>query len=142
MGKESIKGISETIKELRAFGKDIEKLIDAETNEIADQIQTDAKILVPKDFGKLAQSINKSKIKESNYRISVQEKYAAYVEFGTGGLVNIPKGWESLASQFRGKGIKQINIRPQPYLYPAFRKGERDYLKNLKKLLKAYKKKI
>lgn len=142
MAKESIKGISETIKELRAFGKDVEKLIDAETSAIAKQIQLDAKVFVPKDFGKLAQSIETSKIKESNYRITVQEKYAAYVEFGTGGLVNIPKGWESLAAQFRGKGIKQINIRAQPYLYPAFRNGERDYIKNLTKLLKAYKKKI
>ncbi len=55
MAKDSIKGIDETVKELRKFGKDIEKLIDATTNDIALQIEGDAKVLAPKDLGKLAQ---------------------------------------------------------------------------------------
>jgi len=57
-------------------------------------------------------------------------------------LVNVPPGWEALASQFIGKGIKQINIHAQPFLYPAYTKGKKDYLDNLKKLLSKYNKKI
>jgi HK97 gp10 family phage protein len=142
MAKGSIKGIDETVKELRKFGKDIEKLIDAKTAEIAIEIEEDAKILAPKNLGKLAQSIHVVKITDSNYKIVAGVKYAPYVEFGTGGLVNVPKDWGTYPMRFKGKGIKQVNIRPQPYLLPAWIKGKRNYLKNLKKLLSSYKKKI
>jgi hypothetical protein len=174
MAKESIKGIPETIKELRAFGKDIEKLIDAETSDIADQIESDAKKLAPKNFGKLAQSISSSKVKESNYKITVNEIYGAYMEFGTGTKVRVPAEMQSIASQFKGggkkgsykegleaiknwcraKGIDEkfayvifakilgAGVNPQPFLYPAWVKGQKDYFNNLKKLLKAKKKKI
>jgi HK97 gp10 family phage protein len=142
MAKGSIKGIDETVKELRKFGKDIEKLIDAKTAEIAIEIEEDAKVLAPKNLGKLAQSIHVVKITDSNYKIVAGVKYAPYVEFGTGGLVNVPKDWGTYPMRFKGRGIKQVNIRPQPYLLPAWIKGKRNYLKNLKKLLSSYKKKI
>jgi nucleoid DNA-binding protein len=173
MAKESIKGISETIKELRAFGKDIEKLIDAETRDIADQIASDASIKAPKNFGKLSQNIRAERIKESNYKIVSQEVYAGFIEFGTGTKVRVPKELASVAASFknsskgtfkeglesikewcRKKGIDEkaaypifvkilgVGINPQPFLYPAWVKGRKDYLNNLKKLLKAKKKKI
>jgi hypothetical protein len=179
MAKESIKGISETIKELRAFGKDIEKLIDAETSDIADQIESDAKTKAPKNFGKLAQSIGVKKVKSSEYKIYVNESYGAYIEFGTGTKVKVPSEFTEIALQFKGKGrgpqlmgnsfddglrsieewclskgisiflakfiflkILGAGINPQPFLYPAWVKGRKDYLTNLTKLLKAYKKKI
>jgi hypothetical protein len=41
-----------------------------------------------------------------------------------------------MAIEFKGEGVKEINIQPQPYLYPAFVKGRKQYLKDLKKLLK------
>ena len=142
MAKGSIKGIDETIKELRKYGKDVEKLIDAKTAEIAIEIEEDAKVLAPKNLGKLAQSIHVVKVVDSHYKIVAGVKYAPYVEFGTGGLVNVPKDWGTYPMRFKGRGIKQVNIRPQPYLLPAWIKGKRNYLKNLKKLLASYKKKI
>lgn len=142
MAKESIKGIDKTIKELRKYGKEVEKLIDDKTAEAALQIELDAKNIAPKDQGKLAQSIHVVKVKDSNYKIVASVKYAPYVEFGTGGLVNVPKDWGNYPIQFKGKGIKQVNIRPQPYMYPSWMKGRKDYFKNLKKLLLSYKKKI
>jgi hypothetical protein len=173
MAKESIKGVPETIKELRAFGKDIEKLIDAETRDIADQIASDASIKAPKNFGKLGQNIRAERIKESNYKIVAQQPYAGFIEFGTGTKVNVPKELASVAASFknsskgtfkeglesikewcRKKGIDEkaaypifvkilgVGINPQPFLYPAWVKGRKDYLNNLKKLLKAKKKKI
>ena len=172
MAKESIKGIPEVIKELRAIGKDMEKLIDAETLDIAMQIEADAKKYAPKNFGKLAQSINHEKIKESNYRIGTNELYAGYMEFGTGTKVNVPTEFKDLAASFKGKkgnykeGLAAIKlwckakgidekfawvifakilgagVNPQPFLYPAWVKGKKQYLNNLTKLLKKYKKKI
>lgn len=172
MAKESIKGIDQVIKELRSYGKDIEKLIDAETNDIAKQIEGDAKKMAPKNFGKLAQSISSEKVKMSNYKISTQEFYAGYMEFGTGAKINIPAEFQDMAASFKGKkgtykeGLAAIRqwckakgidekfayvifakilgagINPQPFLYPAWIKGKKEYLSNLKKLLSNYNKKI
>lgn len=173
MAKGSIKGVDQVIRELRSYGKDMEKLIDAETNDVALQIEADAKRLAPKNFGKLAQSISKEKIKESQYKISTQEMYAGYMEFGTGTKVSIPAEFKDIAATFKGnktgtyqqglesiklwckaKGIDEkyawvifatilgAGVNPQPFLYPAWIKGKKDYLDNLKKLLSKYNKKI
>lgn len=173
MAKGSIKGVDQVIKELRKYGKDIEVQIDATTNDVAMQIERNAKDLGPKNFGKLAQSISKEKIKESQYRISTQEIYAAYMEFGTGTKVSIPDEFKDMAASFKGKktgsykeGLESIKlwckkkgidekyawvifstilgagVNPQPFLYPAWIKGKKDYLNNLKKLLSKYNKKI
>lgn len=173
MAKGSIKGVDQVIRELRKYGNDMEKLIDAETNDVALQIEADAKRLAPKNFGKLAQSISKEKIKESQYKISTQEMYAGYMEFGTGTKVSIPAEFKDMAATFKGnktgtyqqglesiklwckaKGIDEkyawvifatilgAGVNPQPFLYPAWIKGKKDYLDNLKKLLNNYKKKL
>lgn len=57
-------------------------------------------------------------------------EYAPYQEFGTGGLVSIPAGLEKEAEQFRGAGIRQVNMNPQPFFY-------RPYFEEIPKLLKA-----
>lgn len=53
--------------------------------------------------------------------VFVRAGYAPYVEFGTGGLVNVPRGLEEYAMQFKGRGIKQVNLPARPFMYPAFR---------------------
>ena len=172
MAKESIKGVDQVIRELRKYGKDIEKEIDAETNDVALIIERDAKEFSPKNFGKLAQSIRKEKVKESNYKITVNEFYGGYMEFGTGTKVNIPDEFKDMAASFKGRkgsykeGLESIKlwckakgidekfawvifakilgagINPKPFLYPAWIKGKKTYLDNLKKLLSKYNKKI
>ena len=54
------------------------------------------------------------------------------MEFGTGGLVEVPEELKEVAAQFKGKGIKKINIQARPFLYPAFVKGRVQYLQDLK----------
>uniref|UniRef100_UPI003F6D0529 hypothetical protein n=1 Tax=Polaribacter sp. TaxID=1920175 RepID=UPI003F6D0529 len=92
--------------------------------------------LAPVDLGKLRQGIGKDKIEELNRTIFAREKYSAYMEFGTGGLVNVPPELKELAIKFKGKGVKQINLKPQPFLYPALVNGRKVYLDELKQLLK------
>ena len=96
-----VKGISEVVKQLRKFGKDIEDEINAETEAIAFQIEKDAKQKAPKNFGKLAQSISKEKVSESNYKITVNEDYGGYMEFGTGVKVSVPNEFKDLADEFK-----------------------------------------
>ena len=151
----------------------IDKMIDAETESIAFQIETDAKKLAPKNFGKLAQSISHLKVKPALYKVTVNELYGTYMEFGTGTKVSVPAEFADMANAFKGKkqgtfkqGLEAIKvwckakgipeeaaypifakilgagINPQPFLYPAWVKGKKDYQNNLEKMLKRLNKKI
>lgn len=135
MGSVMIKGLASTIAELRAYGKDIDKMIDAETESIAFQIETDAKKLAPKNFGKLAQSISHAKVKPALYKVTVNELYGAYMEFGTGSKVNVPAEFADMAATFKGKkqgtfkqGLEAIKVWckakgiPEAAAYPIFAK--------------------
>ena len=98
-----VKGISQTIAKLKAFGKDIEKKIDLELEAIAFQVEADAKKLAPKNFGKLAQSISHKKVKSLVWKVTVNEIYGAYMEFGTGTKVRVPAEFAEMAKSFQGK---------------------------------------
>ena len=173
MGSVTIKGLSSTVSELRKFGKDAEELINAETQSTAFNIEEDAKKRAPKNFGKLAQSISHLKVKPALYKVTVNEVYGAYIEFGTGTKVSVPAEFADMAATFKGKkqgtfkqGLEAIKvwckakgipeeaaypifakilgagINPQPFLYPAYIKGKKDYQNNLERLLKSLNKKI
>jgi HK97 gp10 family phage protein len=101
----SVKGINETIKELRKFGKDSIELINAETEDAANDIAGNAKKLAPKNFSKLAQSISVKKEKADLYSVRVNEYYGAYMEFGTGTKVQVPAEFANMAKEFQGQKI-------------------------------------
>lgn len=137
-----VKGIDKVIANLRKYGKEAEKEIAFETETAARNIELYAVNTVVANFGKLGQSIKAVKQTELNWRITANETglapYCAYVEFGTGGLVQVPNELKQQAFLFKGKGIKEVNLRARPYLYPALLRGRKEYLKELKKLLKEY----
>jgi HK97 gp10 family phage protein len=130
--------IGPLLKEIKLFGDEANRFSIAITNSTAEDIVTDAKQRSPVDLGQLRQSIGKTEAREGFNRsfIFANAPYAAYIEFGTGGEVSIPKGFESIASEFKGKGIKKINIKPQPYLIPAYLIGITQYRKKLNEVLK------
>lgn len=132
--KAKLTGTNALLKKFERFGKEGEKEIESLTKIAADEIEAEAKRLAPKDKGAagLSGNIVAEKINKKSWTVTAYEKYSAFMEFGTGGLVSIPKGWESMAAQFKGKGIKKVNLMPQPFLYPAFKKGSREYVKDLK----------
>ena len=134
----NVKNINSVIAELRKYGKEAEQLIDGITEQSARKIEKDAKQYAPANFGKLGQSINAFKESKSNWIIRANAPYAAYVEFGTGGLVNVPTELKDIAITWKGKGIRKINLRPRPYMYPALLKGRNEYLETLKKALSKY----
>lgn len=137
----NIKGVNTVIAELRRYGKEAEKDIEAVTEQMARKIEGYAKISAPTDLGKLGQSIQAVKYTPTNWKIEaggVLAPYAPFVEFGTGGLVDVPQELQEQAIKFKGKGIKQINLRPRPYLYPAFLRGSAEYVEKLKKVLDKY----
>lgn len=97
---------------MRAF---LKAEIEATINDISD----DAKSRVPVDKGFLKNSITPT-ANELNGEVKVGMHFAPYVEFGTGGLVDVPSGISVFALKFKGNGIKQVNLAPRPFLFPAF----------------------
>lgn len=136
-----IKGVNTVIANLRKYGKEAQKDIEGVTELTARNIEKYAKQSAPADFGKLGQSIQAVKENPLNWKVEaggVIAPYAPFVEFGTGGLVEVPNELKEIAIKFKGKGIRQINLRPRPYLYPSLLRGRIEYLDKLKKVLEKY----
>lgn len=137
-----IKGLNTVISDLRRYGKEAEKDIAGVTQQAARNIEKYAKQEAPNNLGDLGQSINAVEQNPLNWKVIANNSglapYAPFVEFGTGGLVDVPQELQEQAIKFKGKGIKQINLRPRPYLYPAFLRGSAEYVEKLKKVLDKY----
>ena len=101
--------------------------------EAVQNIETEAAASAPVDLGILKSSIN-GEVDGLNGVIGTNVKYAPFMEFGTGGLVNVPVGLEDYAAKFKKSGVKQVNIPPHPYLIPAFKKHTTIMIEELKKL--------
>lgn len=129
--------ISKLLSQINSFGDDAKLVAVAVTNKTADNISGNAKQKAPVDLGQLRQSIGNTTatIAKNTSLIFASAPYAAYVEFGTGGKVSVPKGFEDIAIKYKGKGIREVNLRPQPYLIPAYLNGLANYKKDLIKLL-------
>ena len=125
--------ISKLLNQINSFGADAQRMAVAVTNLTADSIVSDAKQRSPVDLGQLRQSIGNTTASIGNNRslIFANAPYAAFVEFGTGGKVRIPSGFEELASRYKGKGIREVNINPQPYFIPAYLQNIPIYQKKL-----------
>jgi HK97 gp10 family phage protein len=136
-----IKGLNTVLANIRKYGKEAEKDIEGVTELVARNIEKNAKNYAPANFGKLGQSIQVVKDTPLNWKVEaggVIAPYAPFVEFGTGGLVDVPNELKDQAIKFKGKGIKQVNLRARPYLYPALLQGRTEYLEKLKKVLDKY----
>ena len=141
MSKSEIKGLNKLLKKFETLDKEIIKNVKDTIEGAAQDIEVDAKVAAPVDFGKLRQGIKLEPIagKEMGYRVVAKEKYSAFMEFGTGGRVKVPTELKEVAIQFKGKGIREVNIQPRPFLYPAFVKNRKILIKDLKDYLKTLK---
>ena len=101
--------------------------------ETVQNIETDATSMAPVDLGILRSSIN-GEVDGLNGVVGSTVRYSPYIEFGTGGLVDVPTGLEDYAIKFKGAGIKQVNLFPRPFLIPAFKKHTAIMLAELEKL--------
>jgi HK97 gp10 family phage protein len=135
-----VKNIKNVEAALKKYGDVAVKEFGRITKDTAQEILGTAKILAPKDEGARAGIVAglKSEQQESplHYKVTAYATHSAYQEFGTGGLVNINEGWGEMARQFIGKGIRQVNLSPQPFMYPAFVKGRKIFNDDLKDSIK------
>jgi HK97 gp10 family phage protein len=137
-----IEGLDALIKRIGKLAPEIAKEVAMEVNASALAIQSKARKSVAAnstDKGRLVGSIQLKEINSGDkitYTVGSRLKYAPYVEFGTGGEVSVPEGYKDFAYQFIGKNIKKINLRPRPYLIPAFESEIPILRKNIKNVIK------
>jgi HK97 gp10 family phage protein len=133
--KPQIRGLDKTISDLKKFGNKADEALNTALETTAFDMVDKAVSLVVVDTGKLKQSIRVVTVSESNFIVEAGggvAPYAPYIEFGTGGLVDVPKEFDEQARRALGKGIKQVNLPPRPYMYPAYIYGLKEIEKNLK----------
>jgi HK97 gp10 family phage protein len=91
--------------------------------------------------GTLKQSIG-SEAKGNTAVIYAKTKYAAYQEFGTGTFVDVKQATalgipaSEIKRLYKGEGKRKVNIQPQPYFFPAVRKGLKKLLTNIENDIK------
>lgn len=101
----NLSGLGNLEKRLKTIQDDLTKKVANEMSASALNIERNAKRNAPVNLGTLRQSISTTaKLGGLTHIVSVGASYAPYVEFGTGGKVEIPNGYEELAAQFKGKG--------------------------------------
>ena len=114
-------GLPSILRNLRIYSRQLRQDLVFEVAKATTNIESKAKSKVVVDTGKLKQSIyHKMDYQKGLGEVGATEFYAPYIEFGTGGNVAIPNGFDSLASEFKGQGIKIINRAAKPFLIPAF----------------------
>lgn len=120
------------LDKMRAFES---KTLSNELGKTGLDIVRMAKRAAPVDKGALKQSISTQRSGKS-VNVVAAANYAPYVEFGTGGSVDLTDMTElgipeSYAAQFKGKGIREVNLPARPFFFSSARIGFKNLLNRL-----------
>lgn len=121
-----IGNLSEVLKRLDTLDAKVQQEVKDEISASALNIQSGAKRLAPVNFGQLRNSIylKEQKVQKGFvFTVGAKASYAPYIEFGTGGKVSIPAGFEDLASGFKGKKAGTFKDMVQALTLWVRRKG-------------------
>jgi hypothetical protein len=118
-----------------------DKAMDNAIKQTAQAIETDAKKNLKDGLQKnpkhkrtyrLLPSIYNKFIQLGERFVGTNVHYAPYIEFGTGDFVDIPAGTEAVAAQYKGRGIKKVNIHAISFLYKAMIGQEKKHIERIK----------
>lgn len=120
------------LDKMRAFES---KTLSNELGKTGMEIVRLAKRSAPVDKGSLKQSISAQRSGKS-INVVAAAHYAPYVEFGTGGRVDLTDMTQlgippSYAAQFKGKGIRDVNLPARPFFFSSARIGFKNLLNRL-----------
>ena len=135
-----LKKLNKKLDNLKKFDK---QTLSNELGRTALDIVNKAKKAAPvgkKAGGTLRQQI-KSEVKGKKAVVESNAAHSPYVEFGTGGMVKLDDMLElgipaSYAEQFKGKGVKEVNLPARPFFFSSAREGLNDLFIRLKKELR------
>ncbi len=113
-------------KQLKNLSLEVQVKIDDYLTSKALDIERDAhQLCTAVDNGFLKSGIIANTTKFLSKSVAANERYSAYIEFGTGHQVRIPPGLEKIAAQFKGKNQDHKGIKAQPFFFPAYFKNVR-----------------
>lgn len=93
-----VNGLAQIQRRARELREKIDAITKEEVARTCYEIEAEAKLKVPVNFGDLRQSgLVEFFDKGMKGKVSFSADYAGYIEFGTGAKVDIPQGWEELA---------------------------------------------
>lgn len=131
-----VSGVERTIRNFNSLAGSARREVMELTERTGRNIEGDAAIASPVDTGYNRGQITYEPVLGGfGAKITANATYAAILEFGTGGSVSIPPGFEDLADQYRGKGERTINLPARPFLIPAYLKHRDLYYQELKRIL-------
>ena len=124
---------------LNGLQNQVQDMVRAEIEDAMLSIESESAQNVPVDTGFLKNSIQSTPIHVRNGEITggveVGAEYAPYIEFGTGTRVNVPNELNAYAQQFKGDGIKEVNLPPQPFFYPEVWKQRQELPQKIERSL-------
>lgn len=127
-------------KYLKNLEDDVADYVRAEVEDSMLAIESEAANKVAVNTGALKNSIQSMPIKISKNQITggveVGAAYAPYVEFGTGTRVKVPSELSDFAAQYKGDGIKEVNLPARPFFYPEVFKQRTELPKNIERTIK------
>lgn len=98
----NLTGLDAFDKRLKDLKSDVYKDTVAELSASTMRIEKAAKKEAPVNLGTLRQSIHAVSYAPLTHGVVSYASYAPYVEFGTGGKVSVPPGYEDFAMQYKG----------------------------------------
>lgn len=132
----------EKFRRYKQLPKDLQRELKTAINDVTRQTSKDAKMFARSNVNVitsgLVMGIGTPYITDGGFtgEVSVRVPYAPYVEFGTGNLVKVPQELRDYAMQFKGRGIRQVNLPARPYLSPAFFINRDRFTKECNRILK------
>ena len=133
-----LQGYDKLVNELSKKSSELAVRVDAEIQDSAEAIRGKAVRRAVANFGGgngLRSGIGIEKTGKLSWTVYSSKDYSAYVEFGTGAYVNVPVGLENYAIQFKGKGIKQVNLPARPFFFNSYEEERKKLIETLKKVL-------
>ena len=99
----NLTGVKELENALKVMDKHLRQDVGDEIKASSLTIMSSAKRLAPINLGFLRGQISYEPVNDLTYEVQAKASYSAYIEFGTGGKVKIPAGFEELAGSFKGQ---------------------------------------
>ena len=134
-----IEGIEELIADFKGYEKEAQSAIRKAISDTAKDIETDAKWKLAGQFGHKSHTVHGgagllgsiyNRVAGPNEKVvGTAQSYAPYIEFGNGDPVftnfDFTEEEKYIAAQFKGQGIRKVNIKGGSFLAFAAAKNQK-----------------
>jgi len=141
INSKDLKDLKNKLKKLRRYSSD-ESVKEINRAMLEAQSLAVQEAPVAKSYGGTLKGSIQLKVHKDGAEMYSTANYAPYVEFGTGSRYVSPNDATKLGipssyiAQFKGKGVKEVNLEPQPFFYGSAAKAYKKMLYRLERRLK------